>query len=218
MSIGPRKIVGNRRERGFTLVESLLVIGLTTLIATGVVAGLLEGMDALHEMTDRQTVEYGHQRAMQLFIGDVQSAQWFYNGTVHDESGATVPRDEGNLNELLMGYTGPDGEDIWIRYRVRFGAFSGETYLVRTLWSSAGEEGLTLLSTGVANLEFNYFDIDDNITDKLSTVRRIQMTLSVNVGGATVRRIYEAVMRNKNEGVKVVPVDFNEIESKYFNK
>jgi type II secretory pathway pseudopilin PulG len=212
------KIAGRRSERGFTLVESLLVIGLTTLVTAGVVAGLLEGMDALRQMTDRQTAEYGHQRAMQMFVNDVQSAQWFYNGTVHDESEATVPRDQANQNDLLMGYTGPDGEDVWIRYRVKFGAFSGESYLCRTLWSSAGEEGLTLLSSGVANLEFNYLDSDGGFTDVLSSVKRIRMTLSVDIAGSSVLRVYEAVMRNGNEGVKVVPVDFNEIESKYFNK
>jgi hypothetical protein len=44
------------------------------------------------------------------------------------------------------------------------------------------------------------------------------MTLSVDIAGSSVLRVYEAVMRNRNEGVKVVPVDFDEIESKYFNK
>jgi len=72
----------------------------------------------------------------------------------------------------------------------------------------------------VANLEFGYLDSDGGFTEMLSSVKRVRMTLSLDIAGSAVLRVYEAVMRNRNEGVKTVPVgvDFDEIESKYFNK
>lgn len=210
--------IGQIRERGFTLVEALIVIGLTTLIAVGVVAGLLEGMDTIHQLTDSQTVAFGHQRVMQEFTKDVQAATWFYNGTTHDTSGTVILYEIANPYEIILGYPGPDGEEVWVRYRVRYGSFTGESYLVRTMATSSGQTGMTILTTGVANLGFTYFNKEGVITDKLSDVKKIQMTLSLNVGGATEQRLYDVTMRNVNEGVKVAPYDFDEIENEEIEK
>jgi len=175
-------------------------------------------LDTLHEITDRQTVEFGHQRALELFTTDVQSATWFYNGETHSPSGDLILRDTPNPYVLILGYDGPDGEEVWVKYGTRVGVLSGETYLTRTAVIGSVDQGMSLLSTGVANLEFTYFDQDGNITSKLTEVRKIQMTLSVNVGGATVQRIYEASMRNPNLGLRTPTVDFEEIETTELRK
>ncbi|MFH1677112.1 MAG: hypothetical protein ABIC40_08815 [bacterium] len=208
-----------RTERGFTLLETLLVVGLTTLIAVGVIAGLVEGLDTLSGITDAQNVEFGHQRAMELYVGDVQAAQWFYSGTVHSESGSVILRDTLNPYFLAIGYPGPDGDEIWVRYRTRPGVLSGETYLIRTVVSdNPALNGSSVITTGVANLEFIFYDQDGLWTDQANVVRRIDMVLSINAGGATIQRDYDVTMRSPNRGVKDPVGDFDEIENEALEK
>jgi len=214
------KILKQSRERGFTLIESVIVIGLTTLIAVGIVAGLLEGLDTLHTVTDTQGVEFQHQRAMNQFVEDAQSATWFYNGAAMVEEG------EGETNRttvsayiLIMGYPGPGGDEVWIRYHTRPGPFTSETYLVRTvITTSSDNTGSTILATGVSNLMFDYLDADGEITDQIPDVRRIIMQLSVNIGGSSIQREYDVTMRNPNYGVREPIGDFDEVETDYFRK
>ena len=206
-------------ERGFTLLETLLVVGLTTLIAVGVVAGLVEGLDTLGSITDAQNVEFGHQRAMELFVGDVQAAQWFYSGTVHSESGSVILRDTMNSYYLALGYPGPDGYEVWVRYRTRPSGLSGETYLIRTVVSDNPVlNGSSIITSGVANLEFVYYDGDGDTTDQAPDVRSIDMILSINIGGATIQRDYDVTMRSPNRGVKDPIGDFDEIENEALEK
>jgi len=206
---------GRARERGFTLLESVIVVGLSALLAVGIVAGLLEGLETLHSIADAQSIDYGHQRAMRVFLQDVQAATWFYNGTVHDEeSEAEVPRLTASPYVLILGYPGPDGGEVWVRYKVRFGPFSEESYLMRTVLTTDGEgDGTTHLTTGVANLGFSYATKAGESTDQIPEIGRVAMALSINIGGATVQRIYEATMRNPNLGVKEPPGDFDGIET-----
>jgi hypothetical protein len=44
------------------------------------------------------------------------------------------------------------------------------------------------------------------------------MILSINVGGTAVQREYDVAMRNANEGVRVPPADFDELETAIFSK
>ena len=213
------KIQRRYREKGFTLIESLIVVGLTALIAVGIVAALLEGLDTLHTVTDTQSVEFGHQKAMNMFIQDIHAATWFYNGTVHDEGGAEVLRETPSPFYLVMGYPGPENDEIWVRYKVRPGIFTGENYLMRTVLTKSGvDEGTNLVTTGVANLEFEYLDSDGRITENLPDVHSITMILSINIGGSTTQREYQVVMRNPNMGVREPTGDFDDIETKHINK
>lgn len=217
---GRVEILKRTRERGFTLIESVIVIGLTALIAVGIVAGLLEGLDTLHTVTDTQGVEFQHQRAMNQFVEDAQAATWFFNGTAVEEEG------EGETNRttvsayvLIMGYSGPNGDETWIRYHTRPGPFTGETYLIRTIVTSSGDnQGSTILATGVSNLMFDYLDAAGEVTDQIPEVRRIIMLLAVNIGGTSVQREYDVTMRNPNYGVREPVGDFDEIETDYFRK
>jgi type II secretory pathway pseudopilin PulG len=217
-------IRGHNRERGFTLLEALLVVGLTTLVTVGLVAGLLEGLDALHEITDMQGVDFGHQKAMRQFTRDVQAATWFYGGTVHSESdpsGPEVPSEATRPHDLVMGYAGPDGNEVWVRYRTRGGSFSsiGETYLVRTvLCDNPAYEGSSVIGRGVANLFFTYYDADGKEVFRLPEIRRIRMTLSLATGGAALQREYDVTMRNPNLGVKSPRGDFDAVEDQNFLK
>ncbi len=214
-----RKIPALVRERGFTLLETMIVIGLTTLIAVGIVAGLLEGLDTLETLTNTQSVEFGHQRAMSSFMKDVQAATWFYNGTVNAEGGGLALRDTVSPFELTLGYSGPDGVETWVRYRTRPGVFSGETYLMRTVVTSDGlNQGTSIMSTGVAGIEFSLLDENGEFTDRFPKARQIIMTLSVNIGGSTVRREYDVFMRNPSLGMKEPPGDFDDIENAFFKK
>jgi len=207
------------REKGFTLLESLIVVSLTTMLAIGVVAAFMEGLDTLHEVTDTQSVEFGHQRTMNLYMDDVHSAVWLYNGFITDEGGAEVLRTNTNPFFLVVGYPGPDGDNVWVRYKVRTGSFSFETYLVRTVLTSSGvDEGTSMLTTGVSNLQFRYYDSDGMFTDVIEEVSHVVMVLSVNVGGVTVTREYEAAMRNPNLGAREPSGDFDEVETAYFVK
>jgi prepilin-type N-terminal cleavage/methylation domain-containing protein len=208
------------RQRGFTLIESVIVIGLTALIAVGIVAGLLEGLDTLHTVTDTQGVEFQHQRTMTQFIEDVQSATWFYNGTsVEEEGEAETNRETVGARTLIMGWPGPAGEEIWVRYSTSTDVQTEETYLIRTVVTLSGDgQGSTILSTGVANLLFDYLDANGETTDMIIDVRRVIMTLAVNVGGATVERDYEVTMRNPNYGVREPPGDFDEVQDEYYSK
>ena len=210
------------REKGFTLIESVIVLGLTTLITVGIVAALLEGLDTLHTVTDTQNVEFAHQRAMNAFTEDAQSATWFWGGTVHeDEEGGSVPSATASTFYITFGWPGPGGEEVWVRYHTRTGslAVEPETYLVRTLLTSSGtEDGSTILATGVSNLEFSYLDADDLDTVLIAEIRRIVMSLTVNAGGTTLRREYEVTMRNPNHGVKEPVGSFDELEDTLFNK
>jgi len=211
--IGRTEIL-KRCERGFTLMESLLVVGLTTLIAVGIVVGFMEGLDTLHTLTDSQNVEFGHQKVMDYFISDVHSATWFYNGSTHDEDGTDILNETANTYYLIMGYRGPNGVDYWIRYKVKPGVFTGETYLMRTVVTSTGEdEGTTFVATGISNLEFTYYDENGEWTDQLPDVRKVQMTLALTSGGATLNRDYSVSMMNPNMGVMEPPGDFNDVES-----
>lgn len=224
MTIGLKK--NRNSERGFTIVETLIVVGLSTLITVGIIMGLLEGLDTLHEITDAQSTEFGHQRAMTVFLSDVQSARWFYNGEVHDEGGGTILRQTANMNYLIMGWEGPDGDEIWVRYKIRSASFvyiSGtrilEQYLMRTVVSASGdEEGSTIVATGIENLMFNYEQQDGTFTDQIPEIHRIGMSLGINVGGATVLREYVATMRSTNGGVREPPGDFDEVEVEFFLK
>ncbi len=228
MNIGQEKL--GFSERGFTLVETLLVVGLTTLIAAGIVAGLLEGLGALNRMTNDQNVQFGHQCVMNQFISDVQSAVWFYNEETHDETGAMVLRETTNPLYLILGYPGPDGEEIWVRYKVRYGVFIlkygtfiRESYLMRTVVvvrenGTIKEQGTTSLTSGIANLMFDYADSEGNFTDQLPEVKRISMTLSIERGGTIVQREYIATLRNPNGGVKFPPGDFADVEAESFGK
>jgi type II secretory pathway pseudopilin PulG len=213
-----KKIFSKSRERGFTLIEIILVAGLTTLISIGVVAGLIEGLDALNDITDQQSVEYGHQRTMQLFDSDVQAATWFCNteSTVHDEGGNVILRDATEPFTLTMGHPGEDGVEEWVQYTVRPGIMTGQDYLLRVKANNAGSDGLSILTSGVARLSFNYYDSDGNITDTLSKVDRIAMLLSLSIGGTTIERQFFATMRSPNLGVTSPPVDFNDVISKNF--
>ena len=206
------------RERGFTLLESLLVIGLSTLISVGLIAGLIEGLDSLHQMTDRQTIESGQQQAMQAFMSDVQAAEWFNNSTVQDETGSNVLNGVADPYGLVLGYTGPDGEDVWVRYHVRPAPTSNNSYLVRTMMSSGADQGVTSLASDVVNCQFTMTDQDGNFTDQLNSARQVAMLLTLQIGAQTVQRTYGAVMRNANVGVKGNPPDFNSIENDYFSK
>lgn len=218
MTIGLKK--NRNSERGFTIIETLIVVGLSTLITVGIIMGLLEGLDTLHEITDTQSTEFGHQRAMNVFLSDVQSARWFYNGEVHDEGGGTVLNETAPANLLIMGWEGPDGDEIWVRYKIRSARIlyiSGtrilEQYLVRTVVSASGdEEGSTIVATGLENLLFSYEMEDGTFTDRLPEIHRIGMALRINVGGASVNREYVATMRNTNGGVREPPADFGEVE------
>jgi type II secretory pathway pseudopilin PulG len=220
MRFGLKNIFSHARERGFTLVESVIVMGLTTLITVGVIAGLLEGLDALHQITDQQGVEFGHQQAMQTFMSDVQAAEWFANtaSTVHDESGLLIPRDATEPFAIILGYTGPNGDPTWVKYVARPGVFSGETYLLRVMYTDSGSEGVTILSPGVNKLQFSYFDADGNTTTLLSNLASISMILDLQVGDAIQQREYLVSLRNKNLGVQAPARDFNDIISKYFRK
>lgn len=207
------------RQKGFTLIEGLLVVGLTTMIAVGIVAVFLEGIDTLHIITDTQSVEFGHQRALTLFLNDVHSATWFYNGTQKLSDGTDVPRETATTFSLIIGYPGPDNDEIWIRYHIRYGTFTGESYLTRTVLTASGyKQGTSIVSTGVANLEFNFFKDDGTFTDRLDQIKKIQMVLSLNTGGTTVQREYEASLRNQNQGVRTPPGDFDELETLLFKK
>jgi type II secretory pathway pseudopilin PulG len=213
------KIQRKLSEKGFTLIEALVVVGLTTMISVGIIAALLEGLDTLHTITDTQSVEFGHQRAMTMFIDDVQAAKWFYNGTQTHGDGSTVLRDTMAPFELTLGYPGSGGDEIWVRYSIQYGAFTRETYLLRTVMTKSGlNQGTTIVTSGVANLFFNYFDEGGTFTDKISEVWRIQMVLSVNFGGTTQQREYDVSMRNTNEGVGVPPGDFDDFETLFFKK
>jgi type II secretory pathway pseudopilin PulG len=206
-------------EKGFTLIETVLVVGLSTLIAVGVIAGLLEGLDTLNNIVDTQSIEFSHQRAMNAFMEDIQSAKWFYNGTVHDESGGEVLQPTTNPFILILGYPGPNSEEIWVRYSVRYGSFTRESYLMRTVLTSTGAgDGSSILASGVANLGFNFYGEDGNFTDQLPDVRRVAMTLSINIGGPTVQRIYDYALRNPNDGLRVPPGDFDSFEEVHFKK
>lgn len=210
---------GKISQAGFTLFESMIVIGLTSLVAVGIVMGLMEGMNVLTDINDTWTVENGHQRVQSAFLGDVQSAVWFNNGEVHDNGGNIVLRDTPSATFIALGYPTDDGDEVWIRYQARPGTFSEETYLMRTIITASGvEEGSTILSTGIAKLDFLYFDENGAITDKISRIKRIRMTLSINVRGATVQREYEATLRNPNGGPHEIPGDFNNIETASFTK
>lgn len=214
-----RKILDRSRQKGFTLVEALLVVGLTTLIAVGIVAVFLEGIDTLHIITDNQSVEFGHQRALTLFLNDVHSATWFYNGTQKLSDGTDVPRETATTFSLIFGYPGSDSDEIWVRYHIRHGTFTGESYLTRTVLTASGhDQGTSIVSTGVANLEFNFFKDDGSFTDRLDQIQKIQMILSLNTGGTTVQREYEASLRNQNQGVRTPPGDFDELETLLFKK
>lgn len=206
-------------EKGFTLIEGLLVVGLTTLIAVGIVAALLEGLDTLHTVTDTQSVEFGHQRAMNLFVDDVQQATWFYNGTLRLGDGTDILRDTTAPFEVTMGYPGPDGDEIWVRYSVQYGAFTRESYLLRSVMTNSGvDQGVSIVTSGVSNLFFNYFDEDGTFSDKIDEVNRVQMVLAINFGGATIQREYDVSLRNTNQGVNVPPGDFDDFETLYFKK
>jgi len=200
-------------------MEALIVVGLSTLITVGVVIGLLEGMGALSKITTDYDIEYGHQRAMSSFMRDVQAAQWFYNGEVHNEMGSLVLNETASPYDLVLGYPGPDGDEIWIRYRSRAGALPTRlgfvrNYLIRTVISTSGlEEGATLLAVGVTDLQFNYENVNRTFTDRIPDIYSVGMTLSLDINGTLVRREYVAVMRNPNLGPKLPPGDFNEIES-----
>jgi hypothetical protein len=207
-----------RSQRGFTLIEAILVVGLTSLIAVGVVGALMEGLGSLQQITDRQGIDFGHQNSIERFTEDIQAATWFNNGIVSSEGGGSTLSGTTNPFSLIMGYPGPDGEEVWIRYSVRLGAFTRESYLLRTIATTSGLEGMTILTPGVANLAFNYFDKDGNFTDVISEVKKVQMVLSLEIGGTTVQRMYEVNMRNPNGGAKLTPFDFDEIDSKYFKK
>jgi type II secretory pathway pseudopilin PulG len=213
-----KKIFSSSRERGFTLIEIILVAGLTTLISVGVVAGLVEGLNALNDITDQQSVEFGHQRAMQLFTSDVQAATWFCNteSTTHDESGTVILRDATEPYTLTMGHPGEDNVEEWVQYTVRPGIMTGQDYLLRVKATDVGTDGMSIMSTGIAKCTFEYYDSDGNITDTLSKVDRITMILSVSIGGTTEEKQYFAKMRTPNLGVKSPPVDFNDVISKYF--
>jgi hypothetical protein len=188
------------------------------------VIGLMEGLDALRQITSEQSSGFAQQRAMNAFMSDVQAATWFYNGETHDETGAMVLNETASPYVLTLGYPGPDGDEIWVRYRARSGVFyswTGETqtYLVRTVISASGlEEGSTIIATGVANLLFDYEDQSGGLADFIPDTQTIGMTLSIDINGSAVRREYIATMRNPNQGVKYPPGDFDEVESDYFSK
>lgn len=207
------------RQKGFTLIEGLLVVGLTTMIAVGIVAVFLEGIDTLHIITDNQSVEFGHQRALTLFLDDIHSATWFYNGTQKLSDGTDVPRETSTSFSLTFGYPGSDDDEIWIRYHIMFGTFTAETYLIRTVLTASGyDQGTSIVATGVSNIEFNYFGDDGGFTERLDQIRKVQMVLSINIGGTTVLREYEASLRNQNQGIRTPPGDFDELETLLFRK
>lgn len=210
------------RERGFTLMEALLVVGLTTLVTVGIVAALLEGLDALHEVTDMQSVDFGHQKAMRLLTSDVQAATWFYAGTVHSEEdpeGPEIPSENTRPYDLILGYPGPDGNEVWVRYRTKAGAFTLDTYLVRTVLCDNPEyEGTSVVARGIANAFFTYFDAEGKEVFKLPEIHRVRLTLSVETGGAALQREYDVTMRNPNLGVKTPPGDFDDVETQYYLK
>lgn len=217
---GRKDILMPSRERGFTLIESVIVIGLTTLIAVGIVAGLLEGLDTLHTVTDTQGVEFQHQRAMTRFVEDVQAATWFYSGTYAEEEGeGEISRPTVSPSELIIGYPGPNDDEVWIRYSTKAGPRTEELYLLRTVVTESNlNQGSTILSTGVSNLEFDYRDAENEFTDQIAEVRRVIMALTVNIGGTTIRREYDVTVRGINHGVREPPGDFEEVEDEYFRK
>jgi len=220
---GSRNIRRFSRQRGFTLLETLIVVGLTAMIAVGIVAALIEGLDTLQTVADTQAVEFRHQRIMNTFMTDVKNATWFYNGTTHDGGGTEVPRTNTSSRELMLGYEGPEGSEIWVRYRTRPGYFRledhVETYLMRTVLADTFPgDGSSYMASGIANLEFEYFDADGNFEYDLSQVKRIIMTISLVSGGTTIERSYEAVLRNRNMGVRTPPRDFNDVENEFLNK
>ncbi len=215
-----KKILKHSREKGFTLLESMVVLGLVTLIGVGIVTALLEGVDTLGEITDAQNVEFGHQRAMNMFLPDVHSATMFFNDYVAQESGGEIPRDTTNPFFLIMGWEGPDGRQIWVRYRAKTGNWAqGETYLMRTVMTSDGvDEGTEILATGVSNLEFLYYDEEGNFTDLIAEIDMIVMVLSLTSRGATVQREYGVALRKTNIGAVEPPGDFSELENPLFTK
>ncbi len=220
MLLDRMKILERSRERGFTLLESVIVVGLTALITVGVVVGLIEGLDTLHTVADTHSVEFGHQRAMNQFMTDVHAATWFFNDLVEDpDSGADIPRETTNPFYLILGFPGPNDEEVWVRYSTAVWGSSDETYLVRTVITESGaDNGTSILSSGIANLEFGYLDENREFTDRIAEIQYITMTLSITVGGSTIQRIYEAGLRNPNLGVKEPPGDFDDVQSDFFAK
>jgi len=220
---GRRDIRNYRSERGFTLFETLLVVALTTMIGVGIVAALFEGMDTLQTVTDTQNVEFAQQRIMTAYMDDIKNATWFYNGTTHDEAGNVIPGTYPNASELILGYEGPEGNEVWIRYKSKPGIFEDtrpeietETYLRRTVINEGPPgDGSSYLAVGIANLAFEYYDADGLFASDLTEVKRIVMTVSITSGGSVLERSYEGVLRNENLGVRTPPGDFNEIESDF---
>ena len=201
-----------KSEKGFTLLESMIAVGLTTLVSIGLIVGLLEGMEVLTQVTDNMSVDHGHQRIMSRFMDDIHQAVWFNNGEVHNDSGALVLNETASIDHLDFGYPTSDGEEVWVRYGLHRSPFSGEIYLMRTVLSTSGlDQGATYLATGVSNLVFDYFNESGISTSNIPEIRSVQMTISLNAGGATIRRLYEASLRNENKGVKIVPGDFQDI-------
>jgi len=203
-------------------METLIVVALTTMIGVGIVAALFEGMDTLQTVTDSQNVEFAQQRIMTAYMDDIKNASWFYNGTTHDENGNVIPSTYPDASELILGYEGPEGNEVWIRYMSKPGVFLNslgeidDTYLRRTVINDGPPGyGSSYLAVGVANLAFEYYDADGLFTSDLTKVKRIVMTVSITSGGSVLERSYEGVLRNENLGVRTPPRDFTEIESDF---
>lgn len=166
-----------KKNDGFTLVEILIVIGITLMISYILFAFISTSFKSIRFVSEQETATQNARRGLEYISKEVRGAN-------SSEQGNYPLSRVDEYDFIFYSDVDDDGQTERVRY-IRSGT---NLYRVVTepgaLNDYSGNIGTTTISQYINNDEepiFNYYDNDYNIAASINTVRLVKVHLRVNV-------------------------------------
>ena len=179
----------NCKNSGFTLVELLMAMTITTIVSAGIVGAYRSQQNT--QLAQKQSVEMQQniRAALLIMTSEIRMAGYDPDGT--NNAGIVNAGDgSNNLNRLIFTYFNPDAPADGLDNNNDGNIDeSGESlqaveyYLYDSLGDGTIDLGrrngarLDAIAENIQTLQFTYLDGDGNITATLADIRSIQITM-----------------------------------------
>jgi type II secretory pathway pseudopilin PulG len=162
-------------ERGFSLIELLIAMTVTIVIA-GIASNLVAQSLRMRSREDaRSDAIADAQRALNIVSREIANSGFGLvdNGLVFGDTGATSIRFRANLNAYTRdsagnpaaGYKEVVNDDEDIKYSMYHDNAANRHYLVRYDVTKGGRDGITVLANRLDTFALTYYDVDGNTVD-----------------------------------------------------
>jgi type IV pilus assembly protein PilW len=210
----------NCKNAGFTLVELLMAMAITTIVSAGIVGAYRSQQKT--QLAQKQSVEMQQniRAALLIMTSEIRMAGYDPDGT---NNAGIVNAGDGsdNLNRLIFTYFNPDASSDGLDNNNDGNTDeSGENlqaveyYLYDSLGDGTVDLGrrngarLDAIAENIQTLQFTYLDTDGNVTTTPSDIRSIQITMvattdanELNYTGTNNTRTLTTTVKCRNLGI-----------------